>query len=157
MAEESKQKSRIWLWAGAALVLIVVFFVARSLTRDQVPVRAATASRTELISTVSTNGIVEPVHNYQFHGPLATSVKSILVQQGDHVKAGQLLMQLDDATARARVASAESALRSAEATYEATKQGGTLEERQSLGANVSRAQIDLVASQRELAALQKLQ
>jgi HlyD family secretion protein len=156
MAEESKQKSRIWLWAGAALVLIVVFFVARSLTRDQVPVRAATASRTELINTVSTNGIVEPVHNYQFHGPLATSVKSILVQQGDHVKAGQLLMQLDDATARARVASAESALRTAQASNEAIEHGGTLEERQSLSSSVARDQLDISQKQQQLAALEKL-
>jgi HlyD family secretion protein len=156
MAEESKQKSRIWLWAGAALVLIVVFFVARSLTRDQVPVRAATASRTELISTVSTNGIVEPVHNYQFHGPLATSVKSILVQQGDHVKAGQLLMQLDDATARARVASAESALRTAQASNEAIEHGGTLEERQSMSSSVARDQLDITQKQQQLAALEKL-
>jgi HlyD family secretion protein len=156
MAEESKQKSRIWLWAGAALVLVVVFFVARSLTRDQVPVRAATASRTELINTVSTNGIVEPVRNYEFHSPLATSVKSILVQQGDHVKAGQVLMQLDDVAARARVASAESALRTALASNEAVEHGGTLEERQSMSSSVTRDQLDITQKQQQLAALQKL-
>lgn len=156
MAEESKQKSRIWLWAGAALVLVVVFFVARSLTRDQVPVRAATASRTELVNTVSTNGIVEPVRNYEFHSPLATSVKSILVQQGDHVKAGQVLMQLDDVAARARVASAESALRTALASNEAVEHGGTLEERQSMSSSVTRDQLDITQKQQQLAALQKL-
>ena len=156
MAEESKQKSRVWLWAVAALVLVVVFFVARSLTRDQVPVRAATASRTELINTVSTNGIVEPVRNYEFHSPLATSVKSILIQQGDHVKAGQVLMQLDDVAARARVAAAESALRTALASNEAIEHGGTLEERQSLSSTVTRDQLDITQKQQQLAALQKL-
>lgn len=157
MAEASKQTNRLWLWIGAGVLLVVVFFVARYLTRDQIPVHAATASRAQLSSTIPTNGLVEPVKNYEYHSPLATSVKTIYVRQGDSVKAGQLLMQLDDINARARVATAESALRSAQATLDATQQGGTLEERQSLSSNVSRGQLDLAQAQRELAALQKLQ
>lgn len=156
MAEESKQKSRVWLWAGAGVVLVVVFFVARTMTRDQVPVRAAVAARTELVNTVSTNGIVEPITNFEFHSPLATSVRKIYVREGEHVKAGQLLMQLDDVTARARVASAESGLRTAEATAEATAQGGTLEERQSIESSVTRDQLDLSQKQQSLVSLEKL-
>jgi HlyD family secretion protein len=157
MAVESKPTSRIWLWIAAAILLIVVFFVARALTRDRLPVRAAAASRAELISTVSTNGLIEPVNPYEFHSPIATTVRSIAVQQGDHVKAGQLLMQLDDVIARARVASAESALRAAEASNEATRQNGTLEERQSLTSNIIRSQLDLEQAQHDRAALEKLQ
>ena len=157
MAEASTQKSRVWLWIGAFVLLVVVFFVARNMTRDRTPVHAAAASRTMLSSTVPTNGLVEPVRNYEYHSPLATSVREVLVQQGDHVKAGQLILQLDDINARARVATAESALRSAEATLEATRQGGTLQEQQSLTSNLSRSQLDLAEAQRQLAALQKLQ
>jgi HlyD family secretion protein len=157
MAEASTQKSRVWLWIGAFVLLVVVFFVARNMTRDRTPVHAAAASRTMLSSTVPTNGLVEPVRNYEFHSPLATSVREVLVQQGDHVKAGQLILQLDDINARARVATAESALRSAEATLEATRQGGTLQEQQSLTSNLSRSRLDLAEAQRQLAALQKLQ
>jgi len=157
MAEAGKRTNRLWLWIGAGVLLVIVFLVARSMTRDEIPVHAATASRVQLSSTIPTNGLVEPVKNYEFHSPLPTFVKTIEVQQGDQVKAGQLLMQLDDVNARARVASAESALSSAQATLEATRQGGTLEERQSLSSNVSRGQLDLAQAQRELAALQKLQ
>jgi HlyD family secretion protein len=157
MAEESKQKSRIWLWVGAGVVLVLVFFVARWMTRDQVPVRAAAATRTELVNTVSTNGIVEPITKYEFHSPLASSVKRIYVQEGQHVKAGQLLMQLDDVVARARVASAESMLRTAQATQEAILQGGTLEERQSLSSSVTRDELDLKQKEQALASLEKLQ
>jgi len=148
MAEEIKQKSRLWLWIGAAILLVIVFFVARQLTRDRMPIHAAAATRTELVGTVSTNGIVEPVTNYEFHSPLATTVKELLVRQGDRVKSGTLLMQLDDMNARARVASAESALRSAEASNEAVRQGGTLEERQSLSSTVNRDQLDVAQRQR---------
>src|ERR1700728_4535073 len=157
MAEASTQKSRVWLWIGAFVLLVVVFFIARSMTRERMPVHAANASRTMLSSTVPTNGLVEPVRNYEFHSPLATSVREVLVQQGDHVKTGQLILRLDDINARARVATAESALRSAEATLEATRQGGTLQEQQSLTSNLSRSQLDLAEAQRQLAALEKLQ
>lgn len=148
---------RVWLWIGAALLLVVVFFVARNMTRDRTPVHAATASRTELYSTVPTNGIVEPVRNYEYHAPTATSVRAIEVQQGQMVKAGTLLMQLDDVSARARVATAESALANAQATLDATHNGGSFQEQQSLDSNVSRARIDLADAQRQLAALQQLQ
>jgi HlyD family secretion protein len=157
MAEAGKQTNRLWLWIGAGILLVIVFFVARYLTRDEIPVHAATASRVELSKTIPTNGLVEPVRNYEFHSPLATSVKAIYARQGDHVKAGQLLMQLDDINARSRVATAESALRSAQAVLDSTQQGGSLQERQNLDSNFSRGQLDLEQAQRELAALQKLQ
>jgi HlyD family secretion protein len=157
MAEERKQIGRVWLWLGAIILLGIVFFVARNLTREKLPVHAAAATRDTLVATVSTNGLVEPEHNIEYRSPLATTVRQINVQQGDHVEAGKLLMQLDDITARARVATAESALRSAEATNEATRQGGTQEERQSFSSTTSRARLDLAQAQRELAALQKLQ
>jgi HlyD family secretion protein len=157
MAEESKQKSRVWLWIGAAVLLVIVFFVSRTLTRDQVPIHAVAAIRTELVNTNATNGVVEPVDNREIHSPLATSVRSISVRQGDRVKAGQLLMQLDDVTARARVATAESGLRTAEATNEAILHGGTLEERQSLSSALTRDQLDIAQKEHELEALQKLQ
>lgn len=157
MAEERKQISRVWLWLGACVVLVIVFFVARGLTRDRIPIHAAQAARAELVNTTPTNGLVEPVKKFEFHSPLATSVRAIAVLQGDRVKAGQLLMQLDDVTARARVASAESALRSAQATDESIHQGGTLEERQSLSSSVERDRLDVTQKQSALAALQKLQ
>ena len=53
-------------------------------------------------NTISTNGRVEPEVNYQFYSPIATTVKAVYVQPGDQVKAGKLLMVLDDVEARAR-------------------------------------------------------
>ena len=157
MAEAGKQTSRVWLWFGACVVLVGVFFVARVLMRDRIPIHAAKAVRAELVNTTPTNGKVEPVKNLEFHSPLATTIRSINVQQGDRVKTGQLLMQLDDVAARARVATAESALRNAQATNEAIHQGGTLEERQSLTSTVTRDQLDVTQKQSQLAALEKLQ
>ena len=118
MADERKQLNRGWLWLGAVLVLVLVFFAVRSLTRGKLPVRAATVTQGVLRSTISTNGRVEPEENYQLHSPLATTVKAVYVQPGDTVAKGKLLMVLDGAEARARVAAAQSGVKSAEAALD---------------------------------------
>ena len=64
MVTERKQLDRKWLWFGVVVVLILVYFVARSLTRDRLPVRAAEVSQEPLATTTSTNGKVEPVRNH---------------------------------------------------------------------------------------------
>jgi HlyD family secretion protein len=156
MAKERKQLDRRLLWLGMAVVLVVVFFSVRALTRERLQVRIARAERQGLSSTVSTNGHVEPVQNYEAHSPLATTVKAVYVQQGDVVPAGKLLIELDDVDARARVAAAESGMKSAEAALDAALQNGTLEQRQATTAEITRNKLDADQAQRNLDALMKL-
>jgi HlyD family secretion protein len=87
------------------------------------------------VSTISTNGRVEPEVNYEFHSPIATTVKAVYVQPGDQVAAGKLLMVLDDVQARARVATAESGVKAAQAALEAATHNGTQQERQAAAAD----------------------
>jgi len=156
MPEEKKQSSRLWLWLGAAVLVVIVFFAARSFTRDRLPVREARVSRQELANNISTNGRVEPVVNYPVYSPIATTVKAIYVQQGDRVPAGKLLLQLDDTEARARVAAAQSALRTAQAALDAATQNGNLQERQAAAAEIARGRIDRDQAHRDLDALTRL-
>jgi HlyD family secretion protein len=121
MTQERKQFNRRWLWLGAAVVLIVVFFSVRSMTRERLPVHAAQVAHAPLVSTISTNGRVEPEVNFEVHSPIATTVKSVYVQAGDVVPAGKLLMTLEDVEARARVASAQSGVKSAQASADVTR------------------------------------
>jgi HlyD family secretion protein len=156
MAKERKQLDRRVLWLGAAIVLIGVFFAARSLLRQRLPVRAAQVTREELKKTIATNGRVEPVNHFEYHSPLPTIVKAVYVQAGDRVPAGKLLMQVDDAQARARLADAESGVRSAQASMEAATHNGTQAERQASAADLTRAQLDRDQAQHDLDALIKL-
>jgi HlyD family secretion protein len=156
MVTERKQLNRKWLWFGAGVVLILVYFGVRSLTRDHLPVRAAEASQEPLASTISTNGLVEPIHNIEIHAPIGALVKAVYVQPGDTVAAGKLLMQLDDIDARAKMAGADSAVKAAQATLEAAKQNGTLEQRQASGAEITRDKLEQSQAQHDLDALLKL-
>jgi len=156
MTQERKQMDRRWLWFGAAALLIIVFFSVRSFTRDRLPVRAAQAIHAPLASTVSTNGRVEPEANHEIHSPLSTTVKAVYVQPGDHVPAGKLLMELDNIEARAKVASAESGVKAAQAAVEAATHNGTQQERQMAASDIAREKLESEQARHDLDALVKL-
>ncbi|KAA6464644.1 efflux RND transporter periplasmic adaptor subunit [Acidobacteria bacterium AB60] len=156
MAKQSKELNWRWVWLGAGIILVLVFFSVRSLTRDRLQVRAVQVTRESIESTRSTNGRVEPEENFEIHSPLATTVKRVFVQEGDRVTAGKVLLELDDIQARARVATAESALKSAQAGLDAVTHNGTLEQQQASTADVTRARLDRDSAQRDLNALVKL-
>ncbi|MGA2349419.1 MAG: efflux RND transporter periplasmic adaptor subunit [Terracidiphilus sp.] len=109
-----------------------------------------------LVSTVSTNGRVEPEMNYEIHSPVSTTVKAVYVQPGDQVVAGKLLLLLDDVQARAREASAESGVKSAQAALEAATHNGTQQERQMAAADETRARLERDEARRDLDVLTKL-
>lgn len=156
MAEQRKQRSRLWLWLGLVALLIVVFFTAHYLLRAQLPVREAQATFGDLSRTSSTNGQVEPEKTYSFYSPVSTTVKAVYVLQGDHVPAGKLLVLLNDTEAKAKVASAESALRQAETGLEAILHNGTQEQHQLSEAQVARYRLERTQAQSDLNALEKL-
>ena len=120
------------------------------------PVHAAQVGQAPLESTIATNGRVEPEGNVEIHSPVSAIVKAVYVQAGDLVPAGKLLMQLDDIEARAKLATAESGVKAAQAALEATTQNGTLEQRQASAADTARNKLERDQAQHDLAALQKL-
>jgi|SRR5580704_3107460 HlyD family secretion protein len=156
MVQERKQLSWRWAWIGAAIILVLVFMSVRSLTRERLQVRAVQAAHKSLESTISTNGRVEPVMNYEVPSPISTTVKAVYVQPGDAVPAGRLIVLLDDMQARAKVATARSAVKAAEAAVEAATHNGTREQQQASSAELNRARIDRDQAQRDLDALTKL-
>ena len=154
--EEKKQSSRLWLWLGAAILVVIVFFVTRSLTAVRLTVRETKVSRQRVDHTFNTNGRVEPVMPYEVFSPVSSSVKAVFVQQGENVAAGKPLLQLDDMQALARVASAESGVKAAQAALDAATHTGSSQERQASASDIARARIDRDQAQHDLDALTKL-
>jgi HlyD family secretion protein len=141
--------------ATVAIVTAVVLFA--SLSRDPaVPVRAVTAQRGTIRSVVSTNGKVEPLQNFEAHAPVGTTVKKLLVREGDHVKKGQLLVQLNDAEARRQAARARAQVLTADADLSAVQKGGNREEILTLESQITKARTDCDTAQRNLDALRRL-
>ena len=119
--------------------------------------RATTVERGPIRSLVSTNGKIEPVQNFEAHAPISTTVKRLLVKEGDHVRKGQLLLQLDDADIRTQAARALAQVKTAQADQSALKTGGTQEEVLTLNSQLVKARSARDAAQRSLDALRRLQ
>src|SRR6266566_5002940 len=161
MAQNSKERSffarRPWIMWAAGLIVAVVLLASFASRDDSVPVLAATVSRGTIRSVISTNGKVEPVQNFEAHAPIGTTVKQLLVKEGAHVKKGQLLAELDAASARSQAAQAQAQVRAAEADVSALEHGGTQEEVLTLDAQLVKAHADRDAAQRNFDALGHLQ
>jgi len=139
------------------VVAAVLLFTGINWRHTGTPVRAEKVVRQEIASVISTNGKIEPVNSFEAHAPAPATVNKVLVAEGDHVKAGQLLVKLDDAEARAQAARALSQLRSAEAALSGIKAGGTQEEVLTTRSDLVKAQAERDDAQRNLKAIQKLQ
>ncbi|HEY0786201.1 MAG TPA: efflux RND transporter periplasmic adaptor subunit [Acidobacteriaceae bacterium] len=151
-----KRNNRIWVWVVSVLVVGGVFYTARSLTRTTLAVRAFTVTRGSLKSTLSTNGKMQPVMNYEAHAPFAGVVKTLSVHEGDRVHKGQLLLSMDDAEAQARLQTALASLDGARGNAAAIGQGGTQEERLTLSGDTARAQAELQQARQSLSTVEKL-
>jgi len=150
------RRNRWLMWT--AIIVAAVMFLASFMSRgDSVPVRAALAQRTTIRSVVSTNGKVEPLHNFEAHAPIGTTVRKLWVKEGDRVTKGQLLVQMNDTEARSAAARALAQIRASQADISAVQQGGTQEEVLTLESQLSKARTARDTAQRNLDALERLQ
>jgi HlyD family secretion protein len=146
-----------WLVWAAGIVIAVVLLASFMSRGEVVPVRTANVQRSTIRSVVSTNGKVEPQQSFEAHAPIGTTVKRLLVREGDHVKKGQLLVELDDAQARSVSAKALAEVRASQADVSALEAGGIREEVLTNDAALVKAQADRDTAGRNLEALQRLQ
>lgn len=151
------RKHRVWLLLLLIIAAVIVFAAFNSQSKKTIPVRVGKVERGDVQASISTNGKIEGENNFEAHAPAPAIVKKVFVKEGDTVKAGQMLVQLDDAEARAAAARALAQLRGAEADLQAIQHGGTREEVLTTQSQLQKAQIDLQAAQRSLDALRKLQ
>ena len=146
------------LWTAIAVIALAVVLLAAFATRGgDVAVTAAQAEMQTIVSTVDTNGVVEPLNNFQAHAPTPAVVREIRVHEGQRVKQGDLLLRLDDADIRAQEARALAQVRAAESELATLRAGGTREEVLTTQSQLQTAKAELDAAQRSLEAMRRLQ
>jgi len=148
---------RLMLIVAGTAVAVILLAAFASLRGNEVPVRADQVLRENITNVIATNGKVRPVEDFQAHAPAATTVRRVLVHAGDHVRAGQLLLQLDDTEARTQAAKALVSLKTAEADLHSIQTGGTREEVLTNQSELVKARSELQAADRNLATMQQLQ
>lgn len=140
---------------SAAIILILVLY--SYFHQTPLKVHAVTVQRGPIRSQISTNGKVEPVQNFESHAPIATTVRRLLVKEGDRVRKGQLLLELDNDDIRAQAARAQAQIKAAQANLAATKNSGTQEEILTLNAQLAKTRAARDTAQRNLDSLKRLQ
>src|ERR1700758_3378125 len=112
-----------------ALAAIVAFALVRLTGRQPVAkISAVSPVRENVISSISSNGKVEPIAPFVVRAQLDTFVEKISVVEGQPVKKGQLLLELNVKDAAAQLADARSKLLRAEDDLRAAKAGGRSDE-----------------------------
>ncbi len=154
---ETKRRSPALLIVVVIILGLLGVYAIRAFTRETVEVRVSPVTHENLISSVSTNGKVEPVEEFQAHAPAPGVVKRVYVDIGQKVRAGDPLIKLDDADVVARIAAATATLRTAQANASDLKLGGTQDERNSISGDLARAHIQQQQAQKDVTALQALQ
>jgi HlyD family secretion protein len=127
-------KKQAWLWIGLGALLVVVIIaagVAKSSQSKIEAVQLAHVRREEVTSRVRAPGKIEPKTQVKISADIMGKVVRLLIKEGDRVKRGQLMLQLDDtqyrslweqtrsasAAARTRVRETKTTLRVAESNY----------------------------------------
>jgi HlyD family secretion protein len=123
-----------WIWIGIGVVLVaavVVANMARSSGGKVESVQLAKVRVEDVTSRVKAPGKIEPKTQVKISADVPGKIINLAVEEGDQVRRGQLLLQLDDtqyratwnqtraalASARARLADARASLKVAEDNY----------------------------------------
>ncbi len=153
---DTKQRSPAIAIGGVLAVVLAVFLIVRSFARETIDVRVSPVTRENLVSSVSTNGKIEPVEPFQAHAPAPGVVRHVYVEVGQKVRAGDPLLKLDDADALAHLAAVTATLRTVQANASDLEQGGTQDERISFAAEIARARLQQQEATKDLNATKAL-
>jgi HlyD family secretion protein len=154
---ETRRLNPVLLWVVFLAAIALIGFIVHMFSREAVEIRVTDVTRQNLSRSVSTNGKVEPIEEFQASAPSAGIVSKVYIDEGQKVKAGELLLKMNDSDAVAHLATANSTLQAAEASMHDLTAGGTQEERIGLSGDLSRAQMQQQQSASDLAALRQLQ
>jgi HlyD family secretion protein len=120
-----KKRRRLFIWSGVGLGIILliaggVFAATRGGTKIDSS-KLAKVEKGDLAKSVVATGKVTPIIKVEVKSKASGIVKKLLVDYGDHVKQGQLLVQLDKIEIQAQVDQSSAALEAAEANLKASQ------------------------------------
>ena len=139
--DQRKLRNRILLFLVVAG--IVAYVLVRLSGREPVAkIAAVMPVRDNLVSSISSNGKVEPISPFVMRAPLDTFVDKVTGVEGQQVKKGQLLLELNVRDARAQLDDAEARLLRARDELRAAQSGGKSDEAARVAAELAKAQGD---------------
>ncbi|HEY6337987.1 MAG TPA: efflux RND transporter periplasmic adaptor subunit [Candidatus Sulfotelmatobacter sp.] len=119
-----KPWKKIAIGAGAALLLvIIVSFTVHQSSKNIVTVQTGKVQREDLATVVSASGEIKPKTYVNIGANAYGKITHLYVKEGDQVKKGQLLAQLENVQSSADVSANEASLQAAETDALAAEAG----------------------------------
>ena len=137
----SRTSSVVWIVLVLGAIAAAALYY-RSLDRAVLPVQTVRAERQEIHTAVVTNGMAEPISYQDARAEIEGEVAQVLVRQGDSVRRGQKIAELNLSRITSEIESARATLTEAESGLSLLRQGGTALELRELRAQREAAQRD---------------
>jgi HlyD family secretion protein len=119
---------------------IVAFVLIKVSGRQPVAkISAVKPFRQNIVSSITSNGKVEPIAPFSIRAQLDTFVEKVNVSEGQNVKKGQLLLELNVKDAAAQLANAKSKLLRAQDDLRAARAGGRTDEAARVAGDLAKA------------------
>jgi HlyD family secretion protein len=148
-------RNRILLFLLAAGILAYILLVLSG-RQPVAKLSAVVPSRENIVSSISSNGKVEPISPNIVRAQLDTFVEKVAASEGQHVTKGQLLLELNVKDAAALLAQARARLLKAQDDFRAANSGGRTDEAARVTGDLAKAIADRDRLQRNHDALLRL-
>ena len=117
---------------------------------------AARVTRSSLVQLVTTNGKVEALDTVEVRARASVAVTAVRVHEGDQVRQGQLLADVDATAARQALEHARSQLEVVRADRALIERGGTAAEIAQLNSAIAASRMEKETAEQQIASLQRL-
>src|SRR6266480_4699315 len=90
------KRSKVLVGAGAAVLIVGIVAISAGARRDRgQEVRFETVGRRDLVAAVTASGKIQPKKKVDVSADITGRITQIAVREGDFVKQGQVLIQID--------------------------------------------------------------
>jgi HlyD family secretion protein len=136
--------------------IVAFILVALSGRQPVAKISAMTPVRENITSFVSSNGKVEPISPFSIRAQLDTFVEKVAVSEGQNVRKGQLLLELNVKDASSQLSAAKARLLRAEDDLRSAKAGGRSDDAARVSGDLAKALADRERLQRNHDSLERL-
>src|SRR6266568_894937 len=106
------KRSKVLVGAGALVLIVAIVAISAAARRDRgQEVRFETTGRRDLVAAVTASGKIQPKKKVDVSADITGRITKIAVREGDFVKQGQFLIQIDPTIYEANQQQSERALR----------------------------------------------
>jgi HlyD family secretion protein len=152
---DRRLRNRILLFLLAAGILAYVLLLASG-RQPVAKLSAVKPMRENIVSSISSNGKVEPISPFIIRAQLDTFIEKVAVLEGQQVKKGQLLLELNVRDAAALLAQSRARLLKAQDDFRAASSGGRSDDAARVTGDLAKAVAERDRLQRSHDALQRL-